>query len=213
MTRVKVCGVTRMDDALLAADLGAAAIGFLFWPRSPRCIDASRARDIAAALPPPVSTVGVFVDQPLDDMRRIAEHVGLSAVQLHGAEPVDVALALLQPVIKAVAVSPGFVPASVDAWPEEVTVLLDAHDPVRRGGTGTTVDWSLAAAAAARRPVFLSGGLTPANVREAVARVRPYAVDLSSGVESSPGVKDASKLRALFRALAPNPADPARTHD
>jgi phosphoribosylanthranilate isomerase len=203
MTRVKICGVTRVDDALLAAELGAAAIGFVFWPGSPRFIDPSRARSIAAALPPTVSTVGVFVDQPLDDMRRIAERVGLSAVQLHGQESAGLARALRQPVIKAVAVSDGFVPASVDAWPGEVTVLLDAHDPVRRGGTGTTIDWSLAAAAAARRPVFLSGGLTPGNIRDAVGRVRPYAVDLSSGLESSPGVKDPAKLRALFRTLAP----------
>jgi phosphoribosylanthranilate isomerase len=203
MTRVKICGVTRIDDALLAADLGAAVIGLVFWPGSPRFIDPSRAREIAAALPAPVTTVGVFVDQPLDDIRRIAERVGLSAIQLHGDEPAHLARALLQPVIKAVAVRPGFVPESVDAWPEEVTVLLDAHDPAKRGGTGTTIDWSLAAAAAARRPVFLSGGLNPQNIGDAVERVRPYAVDLSSGVESSPGIKDPAKLQALFRALGP----------
>jgi phosphoribosylanthranilate isomerase len=200
MTRVKVCGVTRIDDALLAAELGAAAIGFVFWPGSPRCIEPSRAREIVSALPPLVATVGVFVDQPVDDMRRIAEQAGLSAIQLHGREPAAVARRLLQPVIKAVAVTPAFVPESIDAWPDDVTVLLDAHDPVKRGGTGRTIDWSLAAAAAARRPVFLSGGLTPANVGDAIERVRPYGVDLSSGVESAPGVKDPAKLRALFLA-------------
>jgi phosphoribosylanthranilate isomerase len=150
-----------------------------------------------------VATVGVFVDQPLDEMRRIAEQAGLSAIQLHGNEPAAVAHALLQPVIKAVAVTASFVPESIDAWPEDVTVLLDAHDPVRRGGTGRTIDWSLAAAAASRRPVFLSGGLTPANVREAIERVRPYGVDVSSGVEAAPGVKDPARLRALFQAAAP----------
>jgi phosphoribosylanthranilate isomerase len=201
MTRVKVCGVTRIDDALLAVELGATAIGLVFWPDSPRAIDPVRARAIAAALPPFVSTIGVFVDQPVEEVRSIAEAVQLTGVQLHGSESMEYARALLQPVIKAVAVTEGFTPESVDAFPAEITVLLDAHDPVRRGGTGRTIDWSIAASAAARRPVFLSGGLTPSNIRDAVMRVKPYAVDLSSGVESAPGIKDPVKLRALFGAL------------
>jgi phosphoribosylanthranilate isomerase len=204
MTRVKVCGVTRVEDALLAAELGADAIGFIFWPDSPRFIDSSRARAIAKALPPRVPTIGVFVDQPEEEVRRVAEAVRLSGIQLHGNESMEFARTMLQPVIKAVPVTADFVPESVDRFPAEVTVLLDAHDAVRRGGTGRTIDWSLAASAAVRRPVFLSGGLTPANIREAVARVNPYGVDLSSGVESSPGVKDPAKLRALFGALRDN---------
>ena len=202
MVRVKVCGITRVEDALLAAELGADAVGLVFWPGSPRSIDPLNARAIVRALPPVVAAVGVFVDQPLDEVRRTAEKVGLSAIQLHGAEPAELARALLQPVIKAIAVAPGFAPQSIDAWPPEVTILLDAHDPIRRGGTGTTVDWSLAAAAAARRPVFLSGGLNAANIRLAIGSVRPYGVDLSSGVEASPGIKDPEKLRAFFLALA-----------
>lgn len=201
MTRVKICGITRLDDALLAAELGAAAVGFVFWPFSPRVIDAELAAAIAAQLPESMLTVGVFVDQPVDEVRRVAECARLSAVQLHGTEPIAYARQLLRPVIRSVPVGEGFVPESLDAIPDEVTVLLDAHDPVRRGGTGRTVDWSLARAAATRRRLFLSGGLNPDNIADAIAQVKPYGVDLSSGVESSPGVKDPERLRALFRAI------------
>ena len=201
-TRIKICGITRVEDATLAADLGAAAIGFVFWPRSPRFVEPARAAAIAAAVPRSVVCVGVFVDQPLDEMQAIAAQVPLGAVQLHGTETPPIAAALMQPVIKAVAVTEGFEPSSVDVWPSAVTVLLDAHDPVKRGGTGRTIDWSLAARTAERRPVMLSGGLNPDNVRAAVETVRPYAVDVSSGVESAPGIKDPAKLRALFAACA-----------
>lgn len=201
MVRVKVCGITRVEDALLAAELGASAIGFVFWPGSPRHIDAASASDIARQLPSEVSTVGVFVDQPIEEVQRVADAVNLGAVQLHGDEPLAYARGLLQPVIKAVPVDDRFRPASLDALPLEITVLLDAHDPIRKGGTGRTIDWSQAAAAAARRPVFLSGGLTPANIADAIAQVKPYGVDLSSGVESAPGIKDPAKLRALFDSI------------
>ena len=201
MTRVKVCGVTRAEDARLAAELGASAIGFVFWPMSPRYVEPDHARAIAAALPRMVVCVGVFVDQSVEDMQQIAARVRLGAVQLHGAEPPQVAAALLQPVIKAVPVINGFAPESLDVWPPEVTVLLDAHDPVKRGGTGRTIDWSAAARAARRRRIMLSGGLTPDNVREAIETVRPYAVDVSSGIEVSPGLKDPAKLRALFESI------------
>ena len=210
-TRVKVCGITRVEDATLAADLGASAIGFIFWPRSARFIPPARAAAIAAALPPSIVCVGVFVDQPLQDMQSIASQVPLGAVQLHGVETPEVAAALMQPVIKAVPVIDDFDPASLDVWPPAVTVLLDAHDPVRRGGTGRTIDWSVAARAARRRPVMLSGGLTPENVREAVEAVRPYAIDLSSGVETAPGVKDPARLRALFENLPGLQTPPAGT--
>ena len=200
-TRVKICGVTRTADAVLAAELGAAAIGFIFWPQSRRYIAPERAAGIAAALPPHVVTVGVFVDQDVEHMRDVAAQVPLGAIQLHGDEPVDLAGALMQPVIKAVAVTDAFSPDTVDAIPAPVTVLLDAHDPVKRGGTGRSIDWSLAAAVAARRPVILSGGLNAANIREAIAVVRPYGVDLASGVESAPGIKDETKLRELFDVL------------
>ncbi|HEY0872494.1 MAG TPA: phosphoribosylanthranilate isomerase [Vicinamibacterales bacterium] len=201
MVRVKICGITRLDDALLATELGATALGFVFWPKSPRAIEADLAAAISEQLPAYVSTVGVFVDQPVDEVRRTAATARLAAIQLHGDEPLDYARQLLQPVIKAVAVDEGFVAESLDAIPAEITVLLDARDPIRRGGTGQMIDWTLARKAAERRPIFLSGGLNPENIRQAIAQVHPYGVDLSSGVESAPGVKDPDRLRAFFGAL------------
>jgi phosphoribosylanthranilate isomerase len=201
MTRVKVCGVTRSDDAALAADLGASAIGMIFWPDSPRCLDVSRAREIVAAVPPFVSAVGVFVDQPIDEVAAIADAVGLSAIQLHGREDADRYAAVGRRLIKAVGVRDGTAEAEAMAVPACATVLLDAHDPVRRGGTGRAIDWTVAATIARRRPVILSGGLNPENVQTALRAVSPYAVDVSSGVESAPGRKDARKLRAFFAAV------------
>ena len=199
--RVKVCGICRMEDAILARELGARAIGFVFWPQSPRYVEPGRAREIAAAMPLNVTTVGVFVDQPAAEVLDIAAFVPLGAVQLHGSESVSDFTAVRQPIIKAVAVGDAFDIASVDGLPPEVTVLLDAHDPVRRGGTGRTIDWSVAASVAARRSTILSGGLNAANVADAVARVRPQMVDVSSGVELEPGRKDPDKLKAFFAAV------------
>jgi phosphoribosylanthranilate isomerase len=200
--RVKICGIRRVDDALLAAELGASALGFVFWPSSPRFLDPYRARPIAAALPPFVTTVGVFVDQPEAYVSGVMRLLNLGAVQLHGQEPPESYAHGTDRVIKTVAVTEGrdCMPA-VEAVPARAMVLLDAHDPVKRGGTGRTIDWRQAAAAAKVRPIILSGGLNADNVRDAVDSVRPYAVDVSSGVESSPGVKDSGKLRALFAAL------------
>ncbi|MEO6213644.1 MAG: phosphoribosylanthranilate isomerase [Vicinamibacterales bacterium] len=204
--RVKVCGMTRLEDALLAAELGASAIGFIFWPASPRFVHPAIARAIISRLPPAVVPVGVFVDQPRVHVREVAKHVGLGAVQLHGHETIEFAIGLKEPVIKAVPVGDCFDATALDDIPASITVLLDAHDPVKRGGTGRTIDWTLAARAAGRRPVMLSGGLNPDNVRDALRAVRPYAIDLSSGVESSPGVKDHARLRALFEALEMRPS-------
>lgn len=203
MTRaaVKVCGIRRREDARLAAGLGASAVGFVFWPGSPRAISPAVARDIIATLPPFVAAVGVFVNQPPGEVLETVAAAGLTAVQLHGDEDPAVYASHGLRVLKALAVGERFSPADAVRVPAGVTVLLDAHDPIRRGGTGRTIDWRAAAAVAGMRPVVLSGGLTPANVAEAVRTVRPYAVDVSSGVESAPGVKDESKLRAFFAAL------------
>lgn len=198
---VKICGVRRREDALLAAELGAAAIGFVFWPASPRFIDPFRARAIAAALPPFVTAVGVFVDQPEEYVGGVAQLVRLGAVQLHGTEPPASYARGPYRVIKAVPVGPSFDPETVRAVPDHVTVLLDAHDPARRGGTGQAIDWTAAAAVARTRRTVLAGGLTAANVRRAISDVHPYALDISSGVESAPGVKDAARLRDLFRQI------------
>ena len=199
--RIKVCGLRRKEDALLAVELGADALGFVFWPNSPRAIEAADVRRIVDAVPPFVETVGVFVNQPPDEVRAIAASARLSAVQLHGDEHARDYAGCAVRVIKALPVGPEFSIAAVEGVPAEMTVLLDAHDPIRRGGTGQPIEWSVAEAAARVRPVILSGGLSPANVRQAAAQVRPYAVDVSSGVEAAPGVKDDSKLRAFFAAL------------
>jgi phosphoribosylanthranilate isomerase len=203
MIKVKICGIRRLEDALVAAELGASALGFVFWPSSPRYIDPHRARPIVFALPPFVSTVGVFVDQPPDFISGVVRLLSLGAVQLHGSEPAESYVHSAYPVIKAVPVTDGVdSAAAAAAVPARATVLLDAHDPVKRGGTGRTIDWTQAAAAARVRPVILSGGLTADNVGSAVDAVQPYAIDVSSGVESTPGVKDPGKLRALFAAVA-----------
>ena len=200
MIRVKICGITNVDDARLAADLGASAVGLVFWPRSPRCVTLARAEEIVAALPALVSAVGVFVNQA-DEAAHAVREIGLSAVQFHGDEPPQSYEAFPVRVIKAVAVRDAGARDLAAAVPPAATVLLDAHDPIKRGGTGRTIDWSIAATIARERAVILSGGLTAANVLEAIEAVHPYAVDVSSGVESSPGQKDPAKLRALFDAL------------
>ena len=193
---VKICGITRLQDAEAAVDHGATAIGFIFWPSSPRFIDPFRARKIAKALKPFVSTVGVFVNQPREYINDVASLVPLSVVQLHGDESPAFAASLSRAVLKAVATR-----ERAHEWPENVMLLVDAHDPDLRGGTGRTVDWRRAAAIAARRPVLLAGGLHAANVADAIRTVRPFGIDVSSGVESAPGVKDHARMRALFEAV------------
>jgi phosphoribosylanthranilate isomerase len=199
---VKICGITRLEDARAAIEGGAQALGFVFWPASPRSVDAETARAIVAELPALVTAVGVFVNQPADQVNAIADRVGLGAVQLHGDESVDYVARIVRPVVKAFPIGGETRAEDGDRWPGRVRLLLDVRDPTRRGGTGRTVDWTVAAAVAARRPVLLAGGLTPENVAEAVARVRPYGIDVSSGVESAPGVKDHRRLEMLFAALA-----------
>ena len=198
---VKICGITRMSDADAAVEAGAAALGFVFWPKSPRFVDPHRARAIAASLPPFVVPVGVFVNQPAAYVRAVAALVRLGAVQLHGDEDVSYAAGIPFPIIKSVAISQHAEASRIDMWPRSTTLLLDVHDPASRGGTGRTIDWPAAAPIAAKRRTLLAGGLTPDNVADAVARVRPFGIDVSSGVEVSPGIKDPARLRALFEAL------------
>lgn len=200
MTRIKICGITTREDALIAAELGASAIGILFWPASPRFVEHERARAIVRALPPFVGAVGVFVNQ-VQEAAELAPDLGLTAVQFHGDEAPDSYRGFPVPVIKAVAVRDESSREDAAAVPADVTVLLDAADPEKRGGTGRVVDWAIAAAIARSRRTILSGGLSPANVAAAIAAVAPYAIDVSSGVESAPGRKDHAKLRELFAAL------------
>jgi phosphoribosylanthranilate isomerase len=201
MLRVKICGIRRTEDALLAAELGAWGVGFVFWPGSPRFIDPYRAKKICAELPPWVVPVGVFVDQAVEYICAVASLVQLGAVQLHGRETVETIVRVPHRVIKSIPVSSDFTERALDGLPARVGVLLDAHDPERHGGTGKTIDWTRAAPAARRRRVLLAGGLCPENVRAAVDAVRPFGIDVSSGVEASPGVKDHDRMRALFAAV------------
>jgi phosphoribosylanthranilate isomerase len=201
-TRVKICGITRAADARAAVDAGADALGFVFWPRSPRAVTVEQAERIVRDLPTTVTTVGVFVNESVAEIARVVAAIGLRAVQLHGDEPVEQCTALPCPCIKAVAVSPALDADSLSRWPAGVLLLLDVHDQERRGGTGATVDWDAAARIARVRPVMLAGGLRPENVEDAIARVAPYAVDVSSGVEDGPGLKNAARIRELMDAVA-----------
>jgi phosphoribosylanthranilate isomerase len=194
---VKICGITREEDAHVAVACGAAAIGFIFWPQSRRYVEPERARAIARGLPPFVTPVGVFVNESVARINAVVEHVGLGVVQLHGDEQPDIVAQVTRPVLKAVA-RPDL---DADRWPSHVMLLVDADDPVRRGGTGARADWDAAARLAARRRTILAGGLAPANVVEAVTAVRPFGIDVSSGVEDAPGIKNPERIRQLFDAL------------
>jgi phosphoribosylanthranilate isomerase len=189
---IKVCGITSVNDALHAIDQGATAVGFVLWDKSPRAVTVDCATEIIAKLPSHVMTVGVFVNEPIDSIRTTAKRAGLTAVQLHGDEPPAYADALDWPVIRAVSVTE--IDRVADAWSVDTALLVDNIDPVRRGGTGAAVDWSRAAGVAKTRRIVLAGGLTPDNVASAIRAVRPFGVDVSSGVESAPGVKDFDKV-------------------
>jgi phosphoribosylanthranilate isomerase len=202
---VKFCGMTRREDAVSAADLGAAAVGFVLWARSKRAVTPEQVRDIVRALPPFIATVGVFVDEPIERVKEIVAFTGLTIAQLHGRETPAMAAAASASVrvIKALG-EPGVdLAAEASRWPEAVTLLIDAVDPGERGGTGHAADWDGAAAVAKTRRILLAGGLTPDNVADAIARVRPYAVDVASGVEEQgrPGVKDHARMAAFFDAV------------
>jgi phosphoribosylanthranilate isomerase len=208
MVRVKICGVTRLEDARLAVSLGADALGFNFYEKSPRCLSPSEAWAILRKLPAMVSTVGVFVNWDDSSIIALAKSLRLSAVQLHGDESEVIAsrCAKFFPVIKAFPTGPKFSLAELRRYSAASSFLLDATPPTEGssiyGGTGQLANWKVAAGAAKKLPVLLAGGLTPENVGEAIISVRPYAVDVASGVESRPGKKDATKLRAFFAEVA-----------
>ena len=197
---IKICGMTRVGDALHAVREGATAIGFVFWKGSPRCIDPALAGEIAAALPSTVTTVGVFVNESVERIRETARVAGLRMVQLHGDEAPDYLERLDQPVMRAVTLDT--MDETAKSWPD-TTLLLDSTDPSRRGAGRAAVDWPRAALLTRDRPVVLAGGLTPDNIEEAIVTVRPIGVDVASGVESAPGVKDPDKVsRFLTNARA-----------
>ncbi len=203
MFSVKVCGITNWTDARRAIEAGCDALGFNFYPRSPRYIAPEAAARIRARLPKEIEAVGVFVDEAPETVARLAKAVGLSYVQLHGEEaPAAVkAVARRTRVIKAFRVQRGFRCARLGRYPAAAAFLLDGFRTSRRGGTGRPFDWSIARDAARYGPIVLAGGLTPENVAAAIRAALPAAVDVASGVEKSPGHKDARKLRAFLDAV------------
>lgn len=200
--RVKVCGITRPEDAQHAARAGASAVGLIFWPKSPRFVGEERARDIAAALGESrVTRVGVFVDQAAAFVREMIARVPLDAIQLHGHEAVA-EYECGVPILKAFGVGSAWHIGMLADVPAHVVPLLDAVEAGgRAGGIGAVIDWTLAGAAASVRRIVLAGGLTPLNVGRAIATAGPYGVDVSSGVETAPGLKDANRIRAFVEAV------------
>jgi phosphoribosylanthranilate isomerase len=202
MVFVKICGITNLEDALAALSAGADALGFNFYRRSSRCIAPAAARRIIEALPSEAFPVGVFVNESgPEEVERIADEAGIRAVQLHGDETPAYCRALKDRfVIKALRVSRDFEPESVLEY-ETNAILLDAFDRDARGGTGRVIDWQLARRTRELVPkLFLAGGLAIENVTEAIAAVRPYAVDACSGLECAPGRKDALRVQAFVKA-------------
>lgn len=200
-TRIKFCGITRPEDALAAARLGVDAVGFVFQRKSLRYVDPARVAAIVRELPAFVTTVGLFVDPTEAEVQSVLAAVPLDLLQFHGAEPPDFCAGFGRPWIKAVAVAPGVdLLQSAANYAGSRGLLLDAFVPGMHGGTGTKADWS-AIPEALPLPVILAGGLTPANVGEAIRVVRPWAVDVSSGVEREKGVKDHEKMVAFIRGV------------
>jgi phosphoribosylanthranilate isomerase len=201
--RIKVCGICRREDALLARELGAWAVGFIFYPRSPRYVEPDRAGAIAAVLGDAIEKVGVFVDAEPAEITATAERAGLTIAQLHGAETPAVAEELrprFRDVWKAIRVGASLPVSALEPF-RGWTLLLDTLRADRPGGTGATFPWELARQARAYGRIVLAGGLTPDNVAEAIRTVDPFAVDVASGVEARPGQKDHDLLRRFFREV------------
>lgn len=197
MVKVKICGNRTLDDAIAAVQGGADAVGFVFYPKSPRAVEPKAAADIIARLPPFVVPVGVFVNEDLAVVRQIMEECRIPLAQLHGDETPQYCLDVGRPVIKAIRIRDQRDLERMALY-QVSGFVLDAFVEGVPGGTGVTVDWDLAAEAQMLGPIILAGGLTPDNVVEAIRRARPYGVDVSSGVESSPGAKDHAKVRAFI---------------
>jgi len=196
--RVKICGITRIQDAELALELGADALGFNFWPRSKRFCDPAVAQQIVRRLPPLASAVAVFVNQPRQEVERICARIGATAVQLHGGEPPEFCDDFSLPVIKAIQVRGLESLAACSQY--RVSAFLMDTPSAGFGGTGRTFPWRVLASRTDPRPILLAGGLTPENVGRAIRQVRPYAVDVASGVESAPGVKSPKKMARFIAA-------------
>ena len=199
MVKIKICGITDRDDALHALDCGADALGFVFYERSPRAITRDRAQAIIAALPPLVTVVGLFVNADPRIVREIADDCGLDVIQYHGDESPETVRMAPRRAIRALRVRDNEIFHEIDRYPAS-GLLLDAWVTGAFGGTGVLCNWEIAGEIAKKRPVILAGGLTPENVAAAIQTVRPYGVDVSSGVEAAPGRKDRKKVAAFIKA-------------
>jgi phosphoribosylanthranilate isomerase len=206
VTRVKICGITRLEDAELATELGAWALGFILWERSPRAVEPPVAAGIARAMRRRVELVGVFVNASLDEVAHAADALGLTHLQLHGDEGPAFATEAGRrtgcKVIKAARIASGADLQALERFRTDFH-LLDTRVEGKQGGSGERWDWDLAAHRRSKIPAILSGGLTPGTVAAGIAAVKPYAVDVASGVEATPGVKDPGKLEAFFAAARP----------
>lgn len=201
VVRSKICGITRVEDALAAVDAGADAIGLVFYAKSPRAVTVQQAQVILAAIPPFVTTVGLFVDCERSELNAILDVLPLDLLQFHGDESPAACEGFRRPYIKALRVRSGDdIAAQIGLYGSASGVLLDTFVPGVPGGTGEAFDWSLVPHGL-RMPIILAGGLTPENVRVAIERVQPYAVDVSGGVEASKGLKDSDKIHAFVRAV------------
>jgi phosphoribosylanthranilate isomerase len=204
-TRVKICGLTRAEDVRAAVDAGADAIGLVFHPASPRAVSIEQARSLCAALPPFVTAVGLFVDAPAGCIARVLEQVPLELLQFHGEEPADLCASFGRRWIKAIRMRPGLdavvaVRAYLGKSGGAAGILLDAFDPVLAGGTGQSFEWGRIPPDLAPS-IVLAGGLTPANIADAIRAVRPFGVDVSGGVESARGIKDGAKISAFMQGV------------
>ena len=200
-TRVKICGITREQDALAAVEHGADAIGLVFYPPSPRCVSVARAAEIVAVLPPFVTTVGLFVNADAETIAEVVEGVGIDLIQFHGNECPEYCAGHGRPWMRALRMKDNLdLDNSVTEFGAARGLLLDAYRPGVPGGTGETFDWTRIPGDLAKR-IVLAGGLTPDNVAGAIRQVHPYAVDVSGGVEAEPGIKDANKIARFMRSV------------
>jgi phosphoribosylanthranilate isomerase len=208
MVKIKICGITNLDDALLAAELGTHALGFIFYAKSPRKVDPEVARSIIAQLPPFVAAVGVFVDEEAAVVQDLAARVGLDWVQLHGQESPEYCRGLRRNVIKGFRIRDEKSLLELEPYRDAVRAfLLDTYKKEQVGGTGEVFDWHLAREAKKFGRIILAGGLDAENVARAIATAQPDAVDAASGTEAAPGKKDPAKLRAFFTAILHGPLD------
>jgi len=201
-TRIKVCGITRPEDGVTAVSLGADAIGLVFYPPSPRYVSIEQARVVVDALPPFVTTVGLFVNAAIDEVKSVIEQVPLSLLQFHGDEGADYCNSFAMRYIKAIRMEDGTdLHRIVDEFSSAAGLLVDSYQPGIPGGTGESFDWKRIPEKLTL-PLILAGGLAPSNILEAVTTVQPYAVDVSSGVEVSKGIKDSVKMSQFIQGVA-----------